>query len=220
MKVRVALMVPALAIAACAVCLVWGDARRSALAATAATAAAAAAAAPNGCEFPTAQTGSPAETAWRLFVAANCAAKGNQLVWETWIEQDNLYPAGGAPAQPQGRRLHASPLARATMAKKTGSTAGLPSSDCNSMQAPPSNVTKTTICEEVYVNPSARHFVTKDGFELRPGQTRAAKAGSTITFPAPTSRRRSPAPRRRGVCTSSASAASATRWPACTSPPS
>jgi len=173
------LQVLALAIAVSAVFLVTGDARRSALAATTAVAA------PNGCEFPTTEAGSPAETAWRLFVAANCTAKGNQLVWETWTEQANVYPAGGAPAHPLARRLHGSPLALATMAKKAGFATGLPSSDCNPMKSPPPNVTKTTICEEVYLNPYARQFVIHGGYEFRPGQTKAAAAGSTITFPTP-----------------------------------
>ena len=178
MRVRVAVMVPALALAVSAVCLVCLDARRSALAATAT------AAAPNGCEFPTTEAGSPAETAWRLFVAANCTAKGKQLVWETWTEQANVYPASGAPAHLLARRLHGSPLALATMAKKAGlAAAGLPSSDCNSMNGPPGNVTKTTICEEVYLDPQAKQFVLREGFEFRPGQTKAAKAGNTVTFP-------------------------------------
>jgi hypothetical protein len=122
-------------------------------------------------------------TAWRLFVAANCSAKGNLLTWQTWIEQEELYPAGPAAAAP-GRHLHASPLARALLTKKGAFKAEtFPNAVCNSMGAPPSNVTKTAICEEVHLNPYARQFVLRDGFERRPGQAKAAQKASTVNFP-------------------------------------
>src|SRR5882724_587709 len=73
---------------------------------------AAAAVVPGGaCTFPTTLIGTPAETAWRIFVAANCPAAGGQLVWETWTEQLIVYPASGVGAARGGKakRLHGSP---------------------------------------------------------------------------------------------------------------
>jgi hypothetical protein len=149
----------------------------------------AAAPAPAACAFPTAMTGSPEETAWRIFVAANCQAKsGNHLTWEGWIEQDTLYPAGGlAASESNPARLHGSPLARALMAKKAGLSAAqlTPSTECNKMAAPPSNVTNPIICEEVRLDPTAETFVSTKKYELRPGQTKAAQAGANIQFPTP-----------------------------------
>src|SRR6266576_946648 len=83
---------------------------------------AAAAAAPKAgaCTCPTAVMGSMEQTAWQLFVAANCPTNKNQVVWENWIEQSNFYPAGAKP-EGAGKRLHGSPLAQA-LARKAGAT--------------------------------------------------------------------------------------------------
>ena len=54
------------------------------------------------------------------------------------------------------------------------------------MQGPPPNVVaNATICEEARLNPAARHFVSAKGYEIRPGQTKAAKKGTDIEFTAP-----------------------------------
>jgi hypothetical protein len=147
------------------------------------------AAAANPCSFPTAIEGSPAQTAWRLFVAANCPANAKQVVWETWIEQQSLYPASGRANLKGGKakRLHGSPLFHARMARKAGLTAELtPSSECNPMGGPPSNVVPgATICEEARLNPSAAAFVKGKGYQVRAGQTKAAQSGTDIQFPAP-----------------------------------
>ena len=45
------------------------------------------------------------------------------MVWESWTEQDQVYPASGKVgnlAAGKTRRLHGSPLAHATMARKAG----------------------------------------------------------------------------------------------------
>jgi hypothetical protein len=169
---------------------------------------------PGACIFPTTIVGGFAQTAWMLFVAANCPTKTSQLVWETWIEQTQLYPpasgGGGGVTVAQGAgsgRLHASPLARATSAiaatgvtstaRAVGSTlmsghgAGKvvnldPGSQCNTMQSPPSNVVKgATVCEEVHVNPAAEAFIQGAGYQLRSGQIKAANLGTDIQFPIP-----------------------------------
>lgn len=143
------------------------------------------------CAFPTKPAATPAQTAWQLFVAANCQANANQLVWETWIEQLDLYPASGtatatAAAVPH-KRLHGSPLARAAASKAAGGPAQLvPSQECNKMGGPPSNVVSgATICEEARLNPAAQAFVSGKGYQIRAGQTAAAKAGTNIQFTVP-----------------------------------
>ena len=179
---RVRLVVLVLAVAAGTLWLAGGGAPQSVAAAPSAAAPSAA----GPCTFPTSMVGSPAETAWRIFVAANCPAPGNQMVWETWIEQNALYPASGvAGPGAKAKRLHGSPLFHATMARKKGLTAELnPSSDCNPMGGPPSNVVKgATICEEVHINPSAQSYISGQGYEVRSGQTKAAQAGAHIQFP-------------------------------------
>jgi len=151
--------------------------------------AAQAASAPNPCAFPTAPSATLEETAWRLFVAANCPANSGKVVWENWVEQSQLYPAvSGATAQLSEtlpRRLHGSPLAM-VLAKK-GRNARLtlvPSAECNAMNGPPKNVIAgATICEEAHLNPEAAAFVTQAGYQVRPGQTAAAQKGVDIEFP-------------------------------------
>ncbi len=143
----------------------------------------------SACAFPTAVSPTMEETAWKLFVAANCSAGGTQLVWETWIEQSKLYPASGttgptAAAAP-ARRLHGSPLAARLAQVRRGLTAALtPSSQCNPMGGPPPNVKPgATICEEVHINPDAAGYVTGNGYQVRPGQEAAAQKGTDIEFP-------------------------------------
>jgi len=141
----------------------------------------------SACTFPTSPAPTPEQTAWQLFVAANCPS-GNQLVWETWIEQLDLFPASGTAnvAAGQHKRLHGSPLAHATTAKRAGAAPQLaPSTECNTMGGPPSNVVPNAIiCEEARLNPSAQSFVTSNTYQIRSGQTAAAKAGTNIQFPA------------------------------------
>ena len=156
------------------------------------TASAAVPDAANPCTFPTQMAATPEQTAWQLFVAATCPANGSQVVWENWIEQLNLYPASGQTGAKLNRRagakrLHGSPLAHAIAANVRAQAVELaPSEECNAMQGPPSNVVKgATICEEARLNPSAQAFVTSNGYQVRPGQTKAAQQGTDIEFPAP-----------------------------------
>ncbi|MBV9307788.1 MAG: hypothetical protein JOZ45_16695, partial [Acidobacteriaceae bacterium] len=80
----------------------------------------------NPCAPPTrltGLTGTLEETAWRLWVAATCPVNADQypyVVWENWLEQDQMYPQDPqnglkvpnalAPSGP-AHLLHASPLA-------------------------------------------------------------------------------------------------------------
>lgn len=145
------------------------------------------------CDFPVSAAATPEETAWQLFVAANCPANETQLVWETWIEQAQLYPANGSAAADAlhtpavRKRLHGSPLARAEMARRRGVAAELiPTAQCNSMNGPPPNVKPNAIiCEEARLNPEAQKFVFSNGYQIRPPQTKAAQQGTDIEFPSP-----------------------------------
>jgi hypothetical protein len=154
---------------------------------------------PGACIFPTTIVGGFAQTAWMLFVAANCPANASQVVWETWIEQSTLYApggSGGAPTTAQTRhgarsgRLHPSPLAQRTKLLSShgaGQVVELdPGSQCNQMQAPPLNVVKgATVCEEVHINPAAQAFIQGASYQVRTGQQKAANAGTNIQFPIP-----------------------------------
>ena len=116
---------------------------------------------------------------------------GHQFRLGDLTEQAQVYPAGGkALGGAKAKRLHGSPLAHATMARKTGLTAQLtPSTECNPMGGPPSNVVPgATICEEARLNPAAKLFVISKGYQVRPGQTAAAQKGTNIQFPPPPSR--------------------------------
>lgn len=138
------------------------------------------------CAMPTVPSGSPAETAWRIFVAANCPAPSGQLTWETWIEQQALYPASGTAetAAAVHKRLHGSPLARVKRLKLEAAPQLEPSTECNPMTAPPSNVVPgATVCEEVHLNADAAGFITNAGYQVRAGQTQAAQSGTNIQFP-------------------------------------
>jgi hypothetical protein len=145
----------------------------------------------SACAFPTAPAATTEETAWRLFVAANCPGSGAKVVWENWIEQSQLYPAsaGGIAAlnARPAKRLHGSPLARALSGQLRGLRALLtPSTDCGNMRGPPPNVIKNAIiCEEARLNPDAATFVTSNNYQVRSGQTAAAQKGTDIEFPKP-----------------------------------
>jgi hypothetical protein len=141
------------------------------------------------CAFPTSPASSAEETAWQLFVAANCPGTGSQVVWESWIEQSELYPAGAAVAAAAGQappRLHGSPLARALQLRSGGLAAAIlaPSTECNKMRGPPANVIKdATVCEEAHLNPEAQAFIVSQKFQTRAGQTAAAARGGDFDFP-------------------------------------
>jgi hypothetical protein len=150
---------------------------------------------PSVCAFPTQMASTPEETAWRLFVAANCPAAG-QMVWEGWIEQLQFYPATGAPAGAVAsnvlppKRLHGSPLAAAIAARTARPQAVrpllAPNTECGQMRgAPPNVVSGATVCEEVRLNPDTATFLTAASYQFRPAQTAAAQKGTDIQFPAP-----------------------------------
>lgn len=147
------------------------------------------------CTFPTMVSSTLEQTAWQLFVAANCPSSGNQVVWEHWVEQLQLYPASGVSgtvaANQAPRRLHGSPLATAVKARGVTSHSAkpmlTPNGECpNGLNGSPPNVTPSAIvCEEVHLNPDAAMFVSANGYQIRAGQTTAAQRGTDIEFPKP-----------------------------------
>jgi hypothetical protein len=141
------------------------------------------------CTFPAAMVATPEETAWRLFVAANCPTSAGHMVWEGWIEQLQFYPAtaGGTAGAQSVKRLHASPLARAQSSRAQGLRVLLaPNTECNEMRGPPPNVvTGATICEETRLNPEAVAFITTAGYQVRTAQMAAAQNKTDIEFTKP-----------------------------------
>jgi hypothetical protein len=154
----------------------------------------------NPCSPPNRIMSSIEETAWRIWVAATCPVNQNQypyVVWESWIEQDQLYPLDPANglkvpnsrAQLNGAShlLHASPL---TLAKNPGLTAivpgllGAPDQNCNKSGTPPPNQPNLVLCEEVRENGSTEDYIAGKSFWKRTGQQAAALAGADIQFPA------------------------------------
>ena len=146
---------------------------------------------PGVCALPTAVSATAEETAWRLFVAANCPSNRGKVVWESWIEQNDLYVANAgaaaAPAVKTKHRLHGSPLAQMLAAKARGEKLLflVPSTNCGRMRGAPPNVVAKTICEETHLNPDAAEFVTGHGYQVRAGQIKAAQAGVDIEFTKP-----------------------------------
>jgi hypothetical protein len=149
----------------------------------------------NACAFPTQPAATPEQTAWEIFIAANCPSNSAKVVWENWVEQLQLYPASADSAKtfsPEERhipRLHSSPLAQIHARQlhlKARTFAESLSSPCPPMQGPPSNVVKNaTICEETRLNPEAQAFVVNGGYQIRSGQKEAAQKAVDIEFPTP-----------------------------------
>lgn len=155
------------------------------------------------CDFPTADwaaSRSLEETAWRLFVAANCPSDGTHpLTFENWTEQSCLVP-GGCPAEADrtgtnGRFLHESHLLHGI--SDLASTPGGCSPMTSSSNAPPSlkpfvpgNLASgAKFCEEVFVNSVEKAYIEQPapGYSLvtRTGQAAFIKAGNKIDFPKP-----------------------------------
>jgi hypothetical protein len=144
----------------------------------------------SACSFPTSVAATTEETAWQLFVAANCPSNAGHVVWEDWAEQLDVYPASAKDKLALNgrrllRRLHASPLALDRQARSNHLLApSLQTTACNQMQGPPANVVKdATVCEEVKLNPDAQQFVVKKGYSLRTGQVTDAQNNVDIEFP-------------------------------------
>jgi hypothetical protein len=142
------------------------------------------------CTFPTAMAATNEETAWQLFVAANCAGSGGHVVWEDWVEQGQYYnpPATGANALLlRSRRFHGSVLQhlRQGHMQRGKMTPFAANTGCQKMTAPPQGLIATQICEEVHMNAATTKFITANNLRTNSGQAKAAAAGFVVDFPAP-----------------------------------
>jgi len=136
------------------------------------------------CAPPTKVTGSPAETAWRIWVAATCPVNSNAypyIVWENWLEQSQMYPANpslglvvpNAGATTTGHQLHASGL---------GTINGLPTDPATQCTVTQGNL---VICEEVRLNGAQEDYTAGEGIWNRASQQSLAAAGADIRYPSP-----------------------------------
>jgi hypothetical protein len=154
--------------------------------------------APPACTLPAAMASTPEQTAWQLFVAANCPSSGKAgpLTWQNWTEQTCwLSPTtAGCPGAPSlgiaaPRFLHGSALRiqKSGQAKKAPGGVNPLSGACSAMTTkalgpPLSNfvpgnlAANPTFCEEVYVNPSEAAFVKTPA----PGNTLTTLAGQVV----------------------------------------
>jgi hypothetical protein len=174
----------------------------AALASTALVASTANAASSQPCSPPN-QIGSSSieEIAWQLWVAATCPVNQDQypfVVWENWIEQDQLYPSdpsqglkvpnsGGQPASPS-HLLHGSPLALVKNPSLVTVVPGLlggADQNCNKSGTPPPNQPNLILCEEVRENGATEDYIAGNNFWNRSGQQQAALSRDTIQFPPP-----------------------------------
>jgi len=140
------------------------------------------------------------EIAWELWVAATCPVNQDQypfVVWENWIEQDQLYPSdpsqglkvpnSGVQASPS-HLLHASVLALAKNPSLVTLVPGLlggADQNCAKAGLPPPNQPNLVICEEVRENGAFEDYIAGNNFWNRAGQTQAALSRDTIQFPPP-----------------------------------
>lgn len=147
----------------------------------------------NSCDFPSKPASSLEETAWRLFVAANCTDHG-QLTWETWKTQACLDNPEDCP---KVGRLHASVATLLARKKLQGNKGPARTAGCEPMTTSetatgrfkallpfvPANLSKTPVfCEEVTINPAEYEYGHKNGLLTVEGQMAFLSTG-TIAFP-------------------------------------
>lgn len=146
----------------------------------------------DSCALPSQPAASLEETAWRLFVAANCKNAQGQLTWETWQTQACLNQPNDCST---AGRLHGSLLAQLRRKKLQANDGPARTAGCVAMTisgtAPkqllpfvPTNLSAAPVfCEEVTVNPAEYEYGQKIGLLSVPGQMKDLKAGQTIAFP-------------------------------------
>jgi hypothetical protein len=155
----------------------------------------------NPCAPPAEISRNIDETAWQLFVAATCPVNSDQypyVVWEDWIEQEQMYPADPGKglfvpnalghAETATHQLGGSPftlLRHPKLAEVVKGLLGAPNENCNKAAAPPADQPKLIICEEVRLNGAAEDYIAGNDLWNRRGQALKAKDHATIEFPAP-----------------------------------
>ncbi|HUY20505.1 MAG TPA: hypothetical protein VMV15_14925 [Candidatus Binataceae bacterium] len=118
--------------------------------------------------------GTPAKTAWRLWVAATCPVNQNHypyVVWENWLQQPQMYPANpvqGLIVPNAGQTTSAHLLGPSPL----GIVNGLPT-DPDTGCTIASN--GQTICEEVRENGAFEDYVSATGLWNRANQQQVAR---------------------------------------------
>jgi len=143
------------------------------------------------CQAPSQVSSTTEETAWRLFVAAVCPVNSDKypyVVWENWIEQNQLYnPTAGILPLGQRPRFHGSPLR--AMLRRQAAGRGRGSIESISALDPAQDCATGSfgrvICEEARINPDAQHFIQDNNLTTKAGQVAFAAAGKVFEFPAP-----------------------------------
>jgi len=124
----------------------------------------------------------PEETAWRVFVAATCPVNNNKypyVVWQNWIEQNQLFGASAAALKAGERpRFHTSPLAEIMRKRKL--TAEIANQDCNS-----DTKSGRTICEEARMSPDTQKYMVANNLTTVKGQEAFVAASKTFEFTPP-----------------------------------
>jgi hypothetical protein len=164
---------------------------------------------PAACTLPAAMASTPEQTAWQLFVAANCPSTGTAgpLTWQNWTEQTCWLspttpgcPGASALATAAPRFLHGSQLRIRTTGLTKNAVAGVNplTGTCSPMTTqaigvplstfvPANLAAKPTFCEEVFVNPAEAAFVTAPApgntLTTLTGQVAYASGHNPITFP-------------------------------------
>lgn len=147
----------------------------------------------DSCALPLTPASSLEETAWRLFVAANCKNAQGQLTWESWKTQACLDHPDDCP---KVGRLHASVATLLARKKLKANTGPARTAGCEPMTTagggtpkpllpfvPGNLAAKPVFCEEVTVNPAEYEYGQKNGLLTVDGQMTYLKAGSVIGFP-------------------------------------
>jgi hypothetical protein len=146
----------------------------------------------SACTPPTTVVGTPEETAWRILVAATCPVNSNKypyVVWENWIEQNQLYNVAGALqslAPGQRPRFHMSPLARIIEEKRKHKgkvQLRLLVPEIANQGCGRGKFSGRTICEEVRIDPSVQGYLVNNKLTTLQGEKQFVKAGNAFSFP-------------------------------------
>jgi hypothetical protein len=143
-----------------------------------------------------------AQTAWGLFVAANCTATGNQLTWQTWTDQNSFFGQPGAQPSIHRSRLQMfgppksltesnacpNPPSYMTGAKVPPSNPCQPSAVAPPLKPfVPANLAQGAVfSEDVYVNAAEVAYMKANHLTTLEGQAQYSKVNpitTVIDFP-------------------------------------
>jgi hypothetical protein len=154
----------------------------------------------NPCAAPSQISPTIEETAWELWIAATCPVNQTRypyVVWQNWIEQEQMYPVDPAnglvvpnagAASGAAHLLHASPLTLIKHPKLASVVPGLlggANENCNMAGDPPKGQPKLMICEEVRLGGATEDYISGNSLWNRTGQAMTALYGEEIEFSPP-----------------------------------